>query len=165
MQSLSRKDGTYNRTPHGGVATFIHSSIPYETVELNTPLQAVAVRVQLHKLITVCNIYSPVSQILNCQLLQDIYRQLPQPAMILGDFNAHNRMWGSDGTDASGREVEEFTTVSGINIMNDGAVTFIGYNAETSIDLTMCSASLEADLHWSVATSHGAGDYCSILIT
>ena len=49
--------------------------------------------------------------------------------------------------------------------MKNGAVTFIRYNAETSIDLTMYSASLEADLHWSVATSPGDSDHCPILVT
>ena len=67
-------------------------------------------------------------------------------------------MWGSNGTDERGRKVEESTTVSGINIMNGGTETLIRYNAEISIYLTMCSASLEADFHWSVATSPGDGD-------
>ena len=33
-----RRDGTYNYTPHGGVAICVHSRVPYSTVELNTPI-------------------------------------------------------------------------------------------------------------------------------
>ena len=65
--NVVRRDGTYNRTPPGGDEAFIHSSIPHETIELNTQLQLVAVRVQLQKFITVSNIYSPVSQLQNLQ--------------------------------------------------------------------------------------------------
>ena len=71
-----RKDGYYNRGPHGGVAIYIHTSILYNSVEITTPLQAVAVRVQLHVTVTICNIYSPGSQALNQQQLTDIYNQL-----------------------------------------------------------------------------------------
>ena len=53
-----RCEGHFNRASHGGVATFIHSSLPYERVNLNSPLQAVAVRVTLAYPITICNIYS-----------------------------------------------------------------------------------------------------------
>ena len=69
-----RKDGyyNYNRRPHGGVAIYIHTSIPYNNVEITTPLRAVAVRVQRHVTVTMCNIYSPGSQALNQQLLTEI---------------------------------------------------------------------------------------------
>ena len=96
--NIVRRDGTFNHT-HEGVATLIHASIPYEAAVLNTPMQAIAVRVRLHKVITICNIYSLRSQVLNCQLLEDIHRQLPKPVIILGDFNAYKFMWvvGHDG--------------------------------------------------------------------
>ena len=47
--TVLRRDGTYNYTPHGGVATCVHSSVPYAT----------AGRVQLHTTATICNIYLP----------------------------------------------------------------------------------------------------------
>ena len=53
-----RKEGHYNRTPHGGVALYIHSSIPFKTLDINTPLQAVAAKVHLHTDITICSLYT-----------------------------------------------------------------------------------------------------------
>ena len=52
-----RKDGHYNKGAHGGVAVFIHNSIPFSEIGLNTHVQSVAVRVQLHREITICNLY------------------------------------------------------------------------------------------------------------
>ena len=43
----------------GGCSMFIKKGIPHEVLELDTELQAVAVKVSLHKTITVCNVYIP----------------------------------------------------------------------------------------------------------
>ena len=83
---------------------------------------------------------------------------------MFGDFNAHNILWGSDNTDTRSREVERFIDNHNINIMNNGAPTLILYNAESAIDLTMCSFILEADLHWSIAGSTGDSNHCPICI-
>ena len=96
--SIQRQDEPFSHAPHHGVAVFVHSSVPYERIELRTPVQAIAIRARLHNTVTVCNIYAPGLQLLNCQILDDIYRRLPQPVVFLGDFNAYNRLWGSNTT-------------------------------------------------------------------
>ena len=95
-------------------------------------------------------------------MLEHIQWQLPQPIIMLGDFNTHNIPWLSDNTDARGREVERFIDNHNTNIMNNGAPARILYNTETAIDITMCSSILEADLHWSIAASPGGSDHCPI---
>ena len=45
----------------GGVALLINKSCLFSEVHLNTPLQAVAVRVLLNKVVTFCSIYLPPS--------------------------------------------------------------------------------------------------------
>ena len=52
-----RVDGHVKFTSHGGVAFFIHSSIPYTRLELNTSIQAVAIKANIGNLVTICNIY------------------------------------------------------------------------------------------------------------
>ena len=42
----------------GGCSIFVKKGIPDEVLELDTELQAVAVKVSLHKTITVCNVYN-----------------------------------------------------------------------------------------------------------
>ena len=60
--NIIRKNGTFNVTAHGGVSLFIHSSIPYNVININTPIQAVTAQVRLHTTITIYNVYIPRSQ-------------------------------------------------------------------------------------------------------
>ena len=160
-----RQDGHYNMGPHGGVAIYIHSSIPFNSLNVNTPIQTVVIRAQLHTPVTICNIYSSRAHPLNQQLLTDLYNQLPQPCIIIGDFNAHNILWGSEVTDARGRQVEVFIEQHNLSLMNNGAPTRILYDQESAIDLSLCSPQLSADLLWTVLSSPGDSDHCPIVIS
>ena len=77
---------------------------------------------------------------------------------------SYNTLWGSATVDVRGREVEHFINNHKINIMNNGSPTRISYDTQTAIDLTMCSANLEADLPWSISTSPGDSDHCPIFV-
>ena len=48
-----RRDGHYNMRPHGGVAIYIYSSIPFNSINVTTPIQTVVVRAQLHTSVTI----------------------------------------------------------------------------------------------------------------
>lgn len=86
-----------DQTPHGGVAIYVKSGISSYRVELQTPLQAVAVSIKCHKPITVCSLYLPPGGGRNdwfqSQDMQNLIDQLPKPFLILGDMNAHHPMW------------------------------------------------------------------------
>ena len=69
--NVARRDGTFNHTPHGGVALFIHSSAAYEKRDINTPIQVMVARVRLDSTIT-CNIYSLGAQALDRQMREYI---------------------------------------------------------------------------------------------
>ena len=113
--NLEHCDGHFNRTAHGGVGLYIHQDLPYERVELNTTIQAVAIRTRLSSLITICNVYFSRSHTLNLELLNDLYEQLPQPVLMLGDFNAYNTSWGSAVDDSRGLTVESFCNQNLLN--------------------------------------------------
>ena len=49
-------------------------------------------------------------------------------------------------------------------ILNNGAPTRIGYNSESAIDITICSAALTPLIDWSLSTSPGDSDHCPIQI-
>ena len=124
-----------------------------------------AAQIQLHTEVTVCNIYSSRSHNITQQLLNDLYSQFTHPCLIIGDFNAYNRLWSSADTDNRGKEIEAFVMQHDINIMNIGAPTRILYDTESAIDLFLCSSEIEADLHWNVLSSLGDSDHCSIVIS
>ena len=78
----------------GGCSIFVKKGIPHEVLELDTELQAVAVKVSLHKTITVCNVYIPSRFNVAQSDLDNLVNQLPAPFLFIGDFNAHSDLWG-----------------------------------------------------------------------
>jgi endonuclease/exonuclease/phosphatase family metal-dependent hydrolase len=65
-------------------------NISHSYVNLNTDLQAVAVRITLDKTITLCSVYIPPNSSLSLTQLKHLDDQLPTPFIIMGDFNGHN---------------------------------------------------------------------------
>ena len=163
--SSIRREGHFNVTPHGGVALFIHESIPYQELNLNCELQAVAAIIHLGINITVCSIYTSRSHNLTINTLQEVINQLPTPIMLLGDFNSYSTMWGCRTTDARGRTIEEILDQNQLNILNTGTPTRISYNTESAIDLSIVTPHLATDFIWAVASSPEDSDHCPIFIT
>ena len=121
FNSFSRQ-GSFNRRYHGGIATCIHDSIPAEALEIVTQYQTVAVRVNLKKNVTITavNIYVPGSATFEAGVVSGMIDQLPEPVIIMGDFNAHNTLWGNINSDRRGRLLEIIITQKGLNLMNNG---------------------------------------------
>ena len=61
----------------GGCSIFVKKGILLELLELDTELQAVAVKVSLHKTITVCNVYIPPHFNVAQSHLDNLVKQLP----------------------------------------------------------------------------------------
>jgi endonuclease/exonuclease/phosphatase family metal-dependent hydrolase len=72
------------------VTILVLNNILHSYVNLNTDLQAVAVRITLDTTITLCLVYIPPSTALSLAQLKKLADQLPTPFIIMGDFNGHN---------------------------------------------------------------------------
>ena len=70
--TLYDQNGHFNVTAHGGVALYIHQSTPAQELTLETPYQAVAVRVQLLRPLTLCSIYISQSHEITETAIQDL---------------------------------------------------------------------------------------------
>jgi len=160
-----RRQGHINRRVHGGTALFIHESVPYNDLGLNTELEAVAISVNLDTTITVCSLYNSRNHNISEQLLNDLLQSLPQPALILGDINSYSIRWGSEATDVRGRIFENFLNTNNLITLNSGTPTRIGYNSETAIDVSIASPGVAASCHWEVLPSPRDSDHCPILVT
>jgi exonuclease III len=88
--------------PCGGVGIAVLKSIPHSVVALSTALQVIACRISIPRPITVCSVYLPPTSTWNHNDLLPLVSQLPSPVMLVGDFNAHNSLWGSTTTDWKG---------------------------------------------------------------
>ena len=154
-----------NQRCYGGVALFIHTSLPYEQLELNTPLQVVAARVQIEhqRLITCASPYIPGSNKITKQQLLEILNQLPRPIILMGDLNAHHKVWGGrNWRDQRGKMLENIVVTEELNILNNGSPTHI---SGTSVNITIASPNVAPDLQWTVLPSVISSGHYPIVIT
>lgn len=72
-----------------------------------------------------------------------IGQYLPCSVLILGDFNAKSPAWGSPVTNARGEELEEWTALMGLVVVNRGSVqTCIRQNGGSIVDITLSCPSV-----------------------
>ena len=82
-----------NPLPGYGLATLIRNDVPYNRIALRSNVQATAFRIGLGRQYTICNIYISPNDRLSLDDITSIADQLPQPAMICGDFNCRHHLW------------------------------------------------------------------------
>jgi ribonuclease HI len=162
-----RKDDLTGNRVAGGVATLVSDEYFSSSVPLTTPFQAVAVRVHLPRPVTFCNIYFPEWAPVTRYNLDNLVAQLPHPFFLLGDFNAHNPLWGDSMQDGGrGRCLEQFFDDHNLIILNNGQMTrFNSFNGVFSaIDLCVCSPSLSTLFELTVHTDLCGSDHFPIIL-
>jgi len=155
-----------NGTIHGGIAILVNSAVPHSQIQLNTNLQAIAVRATFHKTISVCSIYLSPSSKFNSSDVDNLITQLPPPILLLGDFNAHSSSWGCSKTDNRGKLVEDILLKHNLSLLNDGSYTYLhpATGSLSAIDLSITSPSLYLDFSWQVISDQHGSDHFSICI-
>ena len=165
VSSLPQKNN--NNRPHGGAGILVRKTIPHSVIPLNTSLQAVACRVSTPQANTVCSIYLPPSSSWTHADLTSLVQQLPSPILLLGDFNAHDSLWGCTSTDTKGQEVANFLLQSNLCLMNKKDTTYIhpATGSRSSIDLAICDPALFLDLSWNVHDDLCGSDHLPIILS
>ncbi|KAG5892439.1 hypothetical protein JTB14_009847 [Gonioctena quinquepunctata] len=160
-----RKDLNPDGRAKGGVAIFLRDSIHAQEIRINTRLQAVAIQIHSPRKLTLCSIYLPDYH-WNMQEIQNILHQLPEPALIMGDFNAHSPLWGSETRDSRGRRIEILLEQENICLANSGEATHFNArsNSFSSIDLTLCTPQIIPALTWKPLEDLHSSDHFPIQI-
>ena len=150
----------------GGVALFINQNVLCSSIDLHTDLQAVAARISFGKTVTACNIYFPPSVPVRGADLYHLFEQLPRPFIVVGDFNGHNPLWGSDHCDSRGRLFKEVFTDLNLCILNDGSPTDChpASGTKSMLDLSVADPSLFLDLTWTVVDDLHGSDHFPVLV-
>ena len=150
----------------GASTILVRNNVLHSYVNLNTDLQAVAVRITLDKTITLCSVYIPPNSALGLAQLKNLADQLPTPFIIMGDFNGHNPLWGSKTTTDKGKKLEDFLSQEGLCIFNDGTDTYLhpGNGSYSAIDLTVTDPSLLLDFSWKVHDDLCGSDHFLIIL-
>ena len=117
--------------------------------------------------LTIVNYYNPCKEISNEDLDLIIAEvQNKSKLLIVGDFNSHNSLWGSDKTNKNGRLIEDFVFRNDLVIRNDGSGTRLDPHSDKTscLDLSMISFSLAGNCTWNVMPDRLGGDNFPIFI-
>ena len=149
-----------------GVSLMVDSSLASSVVPLLTDLEATAARVSVGtKVYTFCNLYLSPSKTYSKASIENLLDQLPRPAVMMGDFNAHHPLWGSASSNKLGEDLEEIFSLRNLCVLNDGAITRLHYNGTTTcIDLTVVDPSIVLDFEWSVLDDTHGSDHYPVLL-
>ena len=147
----------------GGSSIILNNSIPQSQIQLNTNLQAVAVKATLHKTIHVCSLYLPPGDRINIADLEHLIQQLPKPFIIMGDFNSHSNVWGCRDTD---HRLEDVINRNNLLLYNNKAYTYLhpGTGTYSAIHLTLADASIFLDYSWKVHDDTCGSDHFPIIL-
>ena len=163
----------YNKLDHsherasGGSSVLVRNDIIHSPVQLNTNIQAVAVKITLSFVFTLCSIYAPPNKYIDLSELQHLLSQIQEPVMIVGDLNAHNPLWGSDNQTPKGKVMETFISQHDLCLYNDGTNTFLhsGNGSYSTIDLSFASPILFYRFSWDVHDDCCGSDHFPIILT
>ena len=81
------------------------------------------------------------------------------PVIWVGDFNAHNPLWGSQERDANGSVIQDLLDNNNLVIMNDTSPTQFETNSlkMSCLDLTFASSVLARVGEWNVLDKDSMG--------
>lgn len=164
--TVVRKDRENASRLSGGVAIIVQGGIPTREIKLNTSLEAVAVTVLSHKVISICSVYIPPHEHVTLQQLDDLTAQLPEPFLLVGDFNAHCTLWGSEKTDNRGQVIEDFILSTNTCLLNSGSPTYFSPSSRkfSCIDLAFCSPCIFNDFKWEVLDASYGSDHIPAIV-
>uniref|UniRef100_T1I8R4 Endo/exonuclease/phosphatase domain-containing protein n=1 Tax=Rhodnius prolixus TaxID=13249 RepID=T1I8R4_RHOPR len=161
-----RRDFLQGQRACGGVGILVRDDIICQKILINSNFQTVIVKVCLLHPITVCSIYIPPRQNINLEEMNSFLRQIQGPTLLLGDFNAHHIVWGSEVTESRGRELLDAIEEQNLILLNDGSKTFLSssFGTMSAIDLSISSVSLVTRLEWNVLEDSYGSDHFPICI-
>ena len=151
----------------GGVAIIVNNRVPHHLIKLETTLQAVAVNISLNKTITLCSVYLPPSLPIDVKKLDHLVDQLPEPFILMGDFNSHHTLWGCIDRNDKGRIIEDFVAKHDLVLLNDKSSTYLhpATGSYSSLDLTICSPGIFPDFNWKVFEDLHGSDHFPIQVS
>ncbi|GFU07091.1 putative RNA-directed DNA polymerase from transposon X-element [Trichonephila clavipes] len=136
-------------------------------VTLHTSLQAVAVGVHIHSLVTVCCVYLPPNDVVPQVDLNQLVSQLPAPFILLGDFNGHSPLRGHDDTNSHGRQIKQSISDHCLCLLNNDEKTYFHAPTSTfhSLDLAIYSPTLLPMLNFEVDDDLHNSDHFPLLVS
>ena len=130
-----------------GNLVLVRKDTPFMPYSLNTDLNALAIRIKMEELITICSIYLNPNEPIDSVKLDDLISQLPQPFFLVGDFNARHSFWHDKKTNSRGNLILDTILKWQLHILNDETPTHYDRrtNSYSHIDLSVCTQEITSD--------------------
>lgn len=155
---------------YGGVLLGINKLHSFYRIDLPsmTGPEVVACQVTIRgKSFSIASIYLPPNTAISRRDLSTICLAMPEPRLILGDFNSHGTAWGSPYNDNRSALILDLMDYFNLTILNTGEVTRVAPppNPGSKLDLSICSNSLSLDCTWKVIQDPHGSDHLPIKIS
>lgn len=151
----------------GGAALLIKNSCSFSQFPLPTHDNDnfTAVACIINKVCFV-SIYIPHPSLQIFIEVENLLSYLPRPFVVMGDFNAHHRTWGSSVSNCHGKDLLEIIDRQNLCILNDGSHTRRTKPSEndSAVDLSITSPSLASSISWKTQQSTHGSDHFPIIL-
>ncbi|GBO42130.1 hypothetical protein AVEN_38691-1 [Araneus ventricosus] len=168
LQDLKGFINFFNPVCIGLQETFLSSNIPLKLRGYNSVRKDTATGSN-HSggVFTVCCVYLPPHDVVSQQDLETLVDQLPTPFILLGDFNGHSILWGSDVTNSRGRQIERLISNNCLCLLNNDEKTYFHEPTRTfhSLDLAICFPTLLPLLNFTVGRDLCNSDHFPIIVS
>ena len=152
---------------HGGSLLYVRRDIPQISFNLRTPLQAVAVQIDIGRKYTICSLYLPPNDNIGYGDILEVIHQLPQPFLLLGDFNGRHPLWGDVLANTRGNIISALVENEDVGLLNTGEPTHFHIQTGTlsCIDLSIVSSNCLLDFDWRTLDDWHTSDHAPIIIS
>jgi exonuclease III len=152
----------------GGEIIFVKENISCKKVNLVTKISAIAVKIFYPIELTVCNVYwrtKCTKNIVESDWI-NLIDQLGKEFLLIGDFNAHNTLWGSESTKPRGEVIENFIASKNLLVLNSGTVTHVPPNGNkpSAIDLSIATQKAAEIFDWGVDGELRFSDHYPVIL-
>lgn len=167
--NVFRKD---RNDSYGGVAILTHKSIKSQICQnllnSNSGIEIIHVKVyNCNQIENVISIYCPPSVNTSQSDWDQLFLQINNKTLLLGDFNGHHTNW-SNKIDSRGKQIFDALIGSSFVSLNNGDHTRIklvnDVLQESSPDISLVSSDISLTLNWKVLNETLGSDHCVIKI-
>ena len=155
----------------GGVLLGIQKSHSFYRINLPsiTGVEVVACQIMIRgRELCIASVYIPPNVgVASLQQLASVTELMPEPRLIVGDFNSQGIAWGGHLDDQRSKVIYDLCDDFNLTIVNTGEATRIAAPSgrESHLDISLCSASLSLDCEWETIQDPHGSDHLPVVIS
>jgi len=153
----------HSKKVSGGTIIIVHNSAIAHSIRSRSPFQTTSISVKIPTLssspISISSIYIPQVQNITTQDLDNFVNNIPSPAIICRNFNAHSRTWGSRYQNSRGNAIDS------LSLNNQNVFILDKDKSPTRIDHPFCSTSLAPSILWKTHPDLCDSDHFPVILS